>query len=220
MAASALIRSRWRLPPLAAPDAERFNVQTALVGLAASLAGTAWLLSVTTRPETALAISIYGGALALVFCATALHHAFPGSSLLRRIDHASIYAAIAGTAAPPSLLLGGARGAWAFGFVVALCAVGATAKLAAPLPTPTWNLAVYLPVPLPLLAVGGTLVGAVPMWGIALLVGGAALVAIGAVLDAIGRPVSRSLDAHGAFHLCVLGGCAMMFGFVAACALA
>jgi len=109
---------------------ERFNSITHLAGTVLAAAGTAVLVALAARTGDAWKIvgcSSYGAGLLLLYGASTLYHSVRGraKSILRKIDHCSIYLLIAGTYTPFALVT--LRGPWGwtlFGAVWALAALG------------------------------------------------------------------------------------------------
>lgn len=108
------------------------GVILAIVGLTvmvarASVYGDAWHV---------WGASIFGTTLVLMYTASTLYHSIPlprAKSVLRLIDHSSIYLLIAGTYTPFTLVtLNGAWGWGLFSFVWTLAVVGVVFKLAFP----------------------------------------------------------------------------------------
>ncbi|HEX2021499.1 MAG TPA: hemolysin III family protein, partial [Candidatus Thermoplasmatota archaeon] len=134
-------RVRWRLP-----EGEGFNLATASAGLLLAIPGAMWLVARAPTTLAAWTLGGYGASLVLLFAATLLHHANPASVALRRLDHASVYAAIVGTCAPFCLLVAPGPASYACLAVVgALCAAGVALKLLAPFTSDGRNLWLYLP---------------------------------------------------------------------------
>ena len=81
-------------------------------------------------------VAFYAAGLLVSFVCSALYNlAGEGrwKGPLRRLDHAAIFAMIAGTYAPVALLgVGGTRGRWLFGVVAVAALGGAALKLLAP----------------------------------------------------------------------------------------
>lgn len=105
------------------------------LGLAASIAGTAFLIvfvSLDGDPWQIVGSSIYGATLVALYAASTLYHTSrrPGAKrLFRVLDHCAIYLLIAGTYTPFALV--GLRGGWGwalFGVVWGLCAAGIVFK--------------------------------------------------------------------------------------------
>ena len=74
---------------------ERFNSFSHLLGALAAVAGTVWLLMVTTAGDAwrLTSFSIYGTALILLYAISSLSHGYEGGrrGILTRLDHCTIY---------------------------------------------------------------------------------------------------------------------------------
>ena len=125
-------------PPVSAqtPGEELANVLTHGLGLVLALVGTAAGVVVAASTGSGMAVvtaAVFGGAMTLVYLAsTGFHLAarHPSRRHWRLLDHASIYALIAGTYTPVMLVaVGGAWGWSVFGVVWGLAAVGIVMKI-------------------------------------------------------------------------------------------
>jgi len=111
----------------------------AAVGVVASAAGGGW--------GELLPVALYAaGLLAMLGCSAAYHlrRASPRRDWLRRLDHAAIFAMIAGTYTPFTLKL---ERAWATGLTAGIwtmAALGIAAKLWRPRALPSLSVALYL----------------------------------------------------------------------------
>lgn len=85
---------------------ERFNSLTHLLGTIAALIGLVLLIRQQTDPWKLLSFSLFGGTMVLLYGVSTLYHAMSGRSkrILRKLDHLAIYALIAGTYAPFTLV--------------------------------------------------------------------------------------------------------------------
>lgn len=117
------------------PREELANTITHGVGVLASAAGTAVLVSLAAAVDTAAVVgaSVFGGSLILLYTASTLYHAArrPKSKVrLKVLDHCAIYVLIAGTYTP--FMLVGLRGTWGWSLlsvIWGLAAVGVVFKL-------------------------------------------------------------------------------------------
>lgn len=156
-----------------------------LVGLAAALAGVATLIplaAVYSGPAAVVTVAAYSlGLIAMLSFSTAYNmsgedHRRKG--LLRRFDHAAIFAMIAGTYTPFTIL--GLDGVWAIGMTAAVWAIAAL------------GIAIKLLTPAERFPVASTL--------LYLAFGWVGLIAIGPFLEALSTPVLILLGIGGALY--------------------
>ncbi|MDP3032772.1 MAG: hemolysin III family protein, partial [Rhodocyclaceae bacterium] len=81
---------------------EKFNAVTHLIGAILALAGTILLVVLSVLdgdPWKVVSVSIYGVTLVLLYSFSTLYHSLHGraKSILRKLDHHSIYLLIAGS---------------------------------------------------------------------------------------------------------------------------
>lgn len=168
---------------------------------------------------------IYGLSLVVLFLASTLLHALrvPGAveRRLRIFDHAAIFALIAGTYTPITLVtlrdshatLGWTLFAVAWGFAL----VGIIFKVFW-LGAPRWvSTGLYLVMGWLAVLALGPLVSALPPAGVAWLIAGGLTYTVGAVIYATKRPdpFPRVFGYHELWHLFVLGGSACQFVLIA-----
>jgi hemolysin III len=135
------------------------------VGVFAALAATPFLVVGAARRGDAFAIvgaSIFAGTTVVLYGASTLYHALPGSRakrVFRVLDHSAIFLLIAGTYTPFALgALRGSLGWTLFGVVWGLAALGITLKSVAGMRYPRLSTALYL-------AMGWLVVVAIrPLW--------------------------------------------------------
>lgn len=176
------------------------------------------LVASTPTAKTALAAAIYAICMAALFGISALYHRpnWPPATRrkLRRLDHAAIYAMIAGTFTPVGWVgLGGPEGdllVRAIWLGAALGMLKAVAWINSP---PALNAALYLLLGwLGAVSMPGLFarVGAPVVW---LLVAGGVAYSIGAVVYALRRPdpIPHVFGYHEVFHVLVLLGCLCHF---------
>lgn len=118
-------------------DREEFvHCLTHGLGIAASLAGSAWLAVAAAPGADAWSLvggGIFGACVLLMFTTSFLYHAVAApraKGVLRTLDHCAIYLLIAGTYTP--FAIGVLRGAWGwllFGLVWAMALLGISAKV-------------------------------------------------------------------------------------------
>ncbi len=147
----------------------------ALIVLAASLHG----------PSAALwASSIYAVTLVAMFAASACYHLMPLSRLRpvwRRLDHAAIYAKIAGTYTPFTVLLGGERAALILAGMWSAAGLGILLRMVGS-PRLEWlMLGLYLAMGWAVIVIGWPILGALQTAALVLLVTGGGLYTLGVV---------------------------------------
>jgi hemolysin III len=185
-------------------------------GALLSLVGLAVLVarSLGYRDAThTVAVGVYGVSLVGVFAASTVHHAVTAPRLkpfTRWLDHACIYALIAGTYTPFMLtVLRGATGLAVLGAVWALAAVGVVAKAVRRLRWDAVSLPSYLGMGWLIVAVLPPFARRVPPTGLGLLVAGGLCYSLG-----VGFFLWRRPYAHAVWHGCVLAGGALHYAAV------
>ena len=107
---------------------EPVNAWSHFVGLVLATAGTVALLRMAHSRAQAIAFTVYGGSLVLLYAASTLYHALPLPTHrlrpLRTLDHIAIYFLIAGTYTPVALLLHGRLALFLLGTAWAIAAAG------------------------------------------------------------------------------------------------
>lgn len=188
---------------------ELANVLTHGVGLALSLLGLPWLVSVAVRHGDVrhiVAASVFATSLVLLYAASTLYHAMPSArakQLLRVCDHVAIYLLIAGTYTP--FALGVLRGAWGwtlFGAVWGLAALGILHKTLLGFRFPRLSTAMYVGMGWLAVVAIGPLARALPPAGLGWLIAGGLCYTIGVVFYVKGHRPYR----HAVWHLFVLAG--------------
>jgi hemolysin III len=187
-----------------------------------SLALGSLLVAYAPTARTRLAAAVFAVAVAAMFGASALHHRVTwrrrGYRWSRRIDHAGVYLAIAGTYTPFCLLV--LSGTWR---VVVLAVVwggvaGAIVLKFAWVDAPKW-LAAAIAISLGWVAVivFPQLVRGVGWDGTTLLLVGGLLYTLGGIVYALRRPDPRPavFGYHEIFHLLVVAAVALQYSVVA-----
>ncbi|MCO4773173.1 MAG: hemolysin III family protein [Deltaproteobacteria bacterium] len=201
---------------------EPWSAATHFVGFVAAVVGLVFLVvsSAHSAPKVT-SMALYGGSLVALFGASTLYHFFDlghrGNRWLKRLDHSAIFLLIAGSYMPPIIhLLDGPMRITMLAVVGAIALVGVAVKLLW-IDAPTWlGLSLYL-------ALGWVVL--VPIWwmlpriaagSLALLVTGGVVYTAGAVVYAKRwpDPWPDLFGHHEVWHLFVLGGAALHFGFV------
>lgn len=205
---------------------EPVNALTHALGvLLAIVALVALVVLAGGDPWRAASAWVYGSSLVLLFLASTLLHALRVpprvQRRLRLVDHAAIFALIAGTYTPITLVtlqqenpaLGWTLFAVAWGFAL----LGAVFKLVW-LSAPRWiSTGLYLLMGWLAVLALGPLVSVLPPSGIAWLVAGGLIYSLGAVVYATKKPdpFPRVFGYHELWHLFVLGGSACHFVLIA-----
>ncbi len=166
--------------------------------------------------------AIFGATLIVCYATSAGYHLAPWPrrmrGVMKRADHAMIFALIAGTYTPFCLLvLGNGWGISVLCVVWGLAGAGMLLKLAWPSP-PRWlGVATYLSVGWLALVASPPIASALTPGALAMLVAGGLLYSAGAVVYALRRPdpFPRVFGYHEVFHLLVVTGGALHFALIA-----
>lgn len=164
-----------------------------LVLLSVALSGAGWL--------AALSVAVYGaGLLAMIGC-SALYNLSPESprrDWLRRLDHAAIYAMIAGTYTPFTLLWLPPRWGWAFCLGVwAVALAGMILKLAYPYRLERLSVVLYLALGWSIVIVIDRVMASLDPAAGALLIAGGLLYSVGVVFHLWRRLPYQNAIWHG-----------------------
>ncbi len=172
--------------------------------LAATMIALAWVES----GRAAVGASVYCASMAAMFGVSALYHrrnwSERGWQVMRRLDHATIFAFIAGTYTPFGLLaLDGAKRWWVLGVVWTGCILGIVVKLLWP-HAPRWvGVPIYFVVGWVAVFVVGDIVTNAGVSALTLLIVGGGLYTLGGVAYATHRPNPKPgvFGYHEVFHL-------------------
>jgi hemolysin III len=196
---------------------------THLAGLGFALLGAGWLVGRAHGAHaTRAAVATYGLCLVLLYAASALYHLVPtgerSTRALRVMDHAAIYAVIAGTCTPifqrafdgpmRVVMLGGIWTAALVGIGIKLCWRSAPRLL---------STALYVAMGWAIVIRWSTVVAVFPGIVVALVVAGGVVYTLGAVVYALRWPDPRPrvFGFHEIWHLFVLGGSALHWAAIA-----
>jgi hemolysin III len=170
-----------------------------------------------------LLLGVYGLSLSGLFGVSALYHRPTWSprvrTWLRRLDHATIFLAIAGTyTAIAGLSLPGSTAVLVLSVVWVGAIAGATLQLLRGFAAPWLSAAPYLALGWVAVVVMPQLADTLGRGGFALLVGGALLYSVGAVVYARKRPdpSPQIFGYHEVFHLLVIAAAAAHYATIAA----
>ncbi len=187
-----------------------------------SIATGAALIATASDGRTRLAASIYAVAVTALLGTSALYHRVtwrPGARRwMRRLDHSMIFFLIAGTYTPVCLIALHGTLAHTILIVVWAGALGGIVFKLLWIDAPKWLLAlVYVALGSVAAAVLGELPAAVGWLGVAGLLGGGLLYAMGAVIYASGRPNPwpKTFGYHEVFHALVLAAASMHYAVIA-----
>ena len=197
---------------------ERLNSYTHLAGLVLATIGAPLLIALAARSGDAtkiVACSIYGAALFLLFGSSTLYHGLQGraKSILRKLDHCSIYLLIAGTYTPFALVT--LRGAWGwtlFGLAWGLALLGIVQEFVFGKGARRLSIVIYLVMGWMAVAALRPLAAGLGTAGLAWLLAGGLLYTGGIVFYLLDERVRHF---HGVWHLFVLAASAAHFIAVA-----
>jgi hemolysin III len=196
------------------PGEEIANAVTHGLGLIGSLLGIPVLLGAAAAGnDRALLIGtiIFAATLVALYATSTLYHALPPSRakrICRLLDHSAIYLLIAGTYTP--FAVGVLRGGWGWGLlgvIWVLAALGIVFKALGGLRFPRLSTLLYLGMGWLAVLVLRPLAAALPLAGVAWVVGGGLLYTAGVLFFVWERP----RYSHMVWHLFVLGGSACHF---------
>ena len=188
---------------------ERFNSISHLFGAVLALAGLALLVGVAAESGNTLrlvAFTVYGTTLFLLYLVSTLYHSVRGraKSLLRILDHQSIYLLIAGTYPPFALItLNGRLGWWLFGAIWSLALLGLVLDGTKRDGRRILPVVIYLVMGWLALLVLEPLLAVLPKYGFYWLLAGGLCYTAGVAFYVLGHWHPRS---HGVWHLFVLAG--------------
>ena len=188
---------------------ERLNAWTHLVGTMLSISGASILITLAAMmgdPWKIVSVSIFGATLILLYSASTLYHSLRGraKTILRKLDHLSIYLLIAGTYTPFCLVT--LRGVWGwtlFGIVWGLALIGMLQEIRPRSEARILSLVIYAVMGWVIVIATGPLLDHLEATGLVLLAAGGLLYTGGIVFYAFD---DRFRHWHGIWHLFVIGG--------------
>ncbi len=188
---------------------ERLNAWTHLVGTMLSISGASILITLAALmgdPWKIVSVSIFGATLILLYSASTLYHSVRGraKTILRKLDHLSIYLLIAGTYTPFCLVT--LRGVWGwtlFGIVWGLALIGMLQEIRPRSEARILSLVIYAVMGWVIVIATGPLLDHLETTGLVLLAAGGLLYTGGIVFYAFD---DRFRHWHGIWHLFVIGG--------------
>ena len=190
---------------------EKLNALTHGVGAVLALGGTVVLIvlaSLGGDPWKVVSVSVYGLTLVSTYSASVLYHSLRGraKTVLRELDHQSIYWLIAGSYTPFCLIA--LRGAWGWsllGTVWGLALLGGLQELRPRNEARILSVVLYVAMGWLVLVALAPLLRALGPVGFAWVAAGGLFYTIGIVFYALD---TRLRHAHGVWHLFVLAGSA------------
>ena len=193
---------------------ERLNAWTHLVGTMLSISGASVLITLAALmgdPWKIVSVSIFGATLILLYSASTLYHSLRGraKTILRKLDHLSIYLLIAGTYTPFCLVT--LRGVWGwtlFGIVWGLALIGMLQEIRPRSEARILSLVIYAVMGWVIVIATGPLLDHLEATGLVLLAAGGLLYTGGIVFYAFD---DRFRHWHGIWHLFVIGGSLMHY---------
>ncbi|MEE3633470.1 hemolysin III family protein [Pseudomonas sp. AL 58] len=193
---------------------ERFNAWTHLVGALLAAVGATLLIGIAVLqgdPWKIVSLTIYGFTLLLLYSISTLYHSVRGKAktVMRKLDHLSIYLLIAGSYTPFCLV--SLRGPWGwslFGTVWGLAVIGMLQEIKPRSEARVMSIVIYAVMGWIVLVAVKPLLASLGTAGFAWLAGGGAFYTIGIIFFAYD---SRFRHWHGIWHLFVIAGSLMHF---------
>jgi hemolysin III len=193
---------------------EKFNAWTHLAGALLALAGALWLLRIAIGSGDGwriFSVVVYGVTLVLLYSISTIYHSVRGraKTILRKLDHLSIYLLIAGSYTPFCLI--SLRGAWGwslFGVVWGLALAGMLQEIKPRSPARVMSLVIYALMGWIVLVAVKPLLASLGVAGFAWLAAGGVFYTVGIVFFAFDE---RFRHWHGIWHLFVIAGSLMHY---------
>ncbi|AKX50456.1 PAQR family membrane homeostasis protein TrhA [Thiopseudomonas alkaliphila] len=193
---------------------ERFNAISHCVGAVLALIGCACLVISSAwqgAVKEIVSASVYGGSLVTLYTTSTLYHSVSGrlKQIFQKLDHCAIYLLIAGSYTPFTLItLEGAWGWTLFGINWSLAVIGIIQEFWLGKRTRVLSLIIYLVMGWLIVIALKPLVAAMPVAGLAWLVGGGVTYSLGVIFFVLDEKIQHG---HGIWHLFVLAGSIMQF---------
>ena len=193
---------------------ERLNAWTHLVGALLAALGAIWLLvqaGLQGDPWKIVSIAIYGLTLLLLYSISTLYHSLRGraKTIMRKLDHLSIYLLIAGSYTPFCLVsLRGPWGWWLLGIVWSLALIGMLQEIKPRSEARVLSIVIYALMGWIVLVAVKPLLAALGSAGFAWLAGGGVCYTVGIIFFAFDE---RFRHWHGIWHLFVIAGSLLHF---------
>ncbi|MBD8496582.1 hemolysin III family protein [Pseudomonas syringae] len=192
---------------------EKFNAWSHLVGTVLATIGAVWLLvlaSVQHDIWKIVSIAVYGVCLVALYSASTVYHSVQGraKTIMRKVDHFSIYLMIAGSYTPFCLV--SLRGPWGwslFGVVWALALIGILQEIKPRSEARVLSVVIYAVMGWIVLVAVKPLLATLGPAGFAWLAGGGVMYTVGIIFFAF----DHIRHWHGIWHLFVIAGSLMHF---------
>lgn len=187
---------------------EYFNSISHLVGTVLAVGGTAVIVPLAAEhggARAAIALSIYGAMMILMYLSSTLYHSVrgPAKQVFHVFDHCAIYLLIAGTYTPLALLtLRGPVGWWLLGVIWSLALLGILKDIFFRGRFRIASVVLYVLMGWMVVAAFGPLRQHLPTPGILWLAAGGVAYTGGIVFYGLRRLTHN----HGLWHLCVMAG--------------
>lgn len=185
------------------------NTVTHGIGLILSILGLCWLLSATLSSGDVWKISsaiVFGSTLIILYAASTFYHGLQDpqtKKTLRIVDHCAIYALIAGTYTPFTLVTLNETWGWTlFVIIWSLAFIGILFKLFFVDRWPILSTIFYLGMGWLIIVASEALMASLPPEGLYLLVAGGLSYSFGAIIYVLERPIFH----HAIWHVFVIGG--------------
>lgn len=193
---------------------EKFNAWTHLVGALLALGGAGWLLTQAIGSGDGwrvFSMAVYGATLVILYSISTVYHSVRGraKTVLRKLDHLSIYLLIAGSYTPFCLIsLRGPWGWWLFGIVWTLALIGMLQEIKPRSEARIMSLVIYAVMGWIVLVAVKPLLAALGTAGFVWLLAGGVFYTVGIIFFAFDQ---RFRHWHGIWHLFVIAGSLMHF---------
>ncbi|UCV08754.1 PAQR family membrane homeostasis protein TrhA [Dechloromonas denitrificans] len=193
---------------------EKFNAWTHLIGALLALTGAVWLLVLALTGGDSwkvFSVAVYGTTLVMLYSISTVYHSIRGraKSILRKLDHLSIYLLIAGSYTPFCLI--SLRGPWGwslFGVVWALALIGMLQEIKPRSEARVMSLVIYALMGWIVLVAIKPLLENLGLPGFLWLAGGGIFYTVGIIFFAFDQ---RFRHWHGIWHLFVIAGSLLHF---------
>ncbi|GAB7528068.1 hemolysin III family protein [Pseudomonas sp. 3A(2025)] len=192
---------------------EKFNAWSHLVGTLLAAVGAVWLLVLASLQHDIwkiVSVAVYGVCLMGLYSASTVYHSVRGraKTIMRKVDHFSIYLMIAGSYTPFCLV--SLRGPWGwslFGIVWALALIGILQEIKPRSEARVLSVVIYAVMGWIVLVAVKPLLASLGTAGFIWLAGGGVMYTVGIIFFAF----DHIRHWHGIWHLFVIAGSLMHF---------